>query len=196
MPKTYPVGTIREWQSGWVIKAHDPMQPFSGGWIPLKTSPQLEEIGINCDHLASSIKNYKLPINGEKFLDHEINEFRDDNGKKIFTADSFKKYEGFYGAGRYAFRNEFSRLFMQNDMQLKEEINSALVRANIEKGGDRKTCALTEEEKSKIRDSVKSTFKELNNPFTVDSANKLYGIVKRVKDQLDFNSTMVRLKGE
>lgn len=185
MPKTYPVGTIREWQSGWVIKAHDPMQPFSGGWIPLKTSPQLEEIGINCDHLASSIKNYKLPINGEKFLDHEINEFRDDNGKKIFTADSFKKYEGFYGAGRYAFRNEFSRLFMQNDMQLKEEINSALVRANIEKGGDRKTCALTEEEKSKIRDSVKSTFKELNNPFTVDSANKLYGIVKRVKDQLE-----------
>lgn len=185
MPKVYPIGTIREWQNGTVIKAHPPMDPFSSGWILLKTSPELEQIGRNCDSVARGIKGYDLPINGEKFLDHEIDEYTDENGEKIFTADSFKQYEGFYGAGRYAFRNEFSRLFMENDMRLKEDINSSLVQANEAKGGDRKTMVLTDEEKKEIRDRIKAEFRESDNRFTVEKANQLYEIVKRVKAQLE-----------
>ena len=185
MPKEYPIGTIREWQKGTVIKAHPPMDPFSSGWILLKTSPELEQIGRNCDSVVGGIKGYDLPINGEKFLDHEIDEFTDENGEKIFTADSFKQYWGFYGAGRYAFRNEFSRLFMQNDMRLKEEINSSLVMANEAKGGDRKTVVLTDEEKKEIRDRIKAEFRESDNRFTAEKANQLYEIVKRVKAQLE-----------
>jgi len=185
MPKEYPIGTIREWQKGRVIKAHKPMDPFSSGWILLKTSPRLQEIGQQCDALAREILKYKIPINGEKFLDHEIDEYTDADGNKIFTADLFKQYEGFYGAGRYSFRNEFSRQYMEDEMRLKEEISAALVQANKEKGGDSKRIVLTDEERNEIKKRVIAEHKECANPFTVEHAQKLYEIVRRVKAQLE-----------
>ena len=184
MAKEFPIGTIRHWESGDVIKAHEPTRPFSTGWINLRTSPELENIGREADLLANSLLSFKLPINGEKFLDHEINEFRDEDGKKLFSADDFKKYEGFLGAGRYAFRNEFSRLFMHNIMRRKEQEQRALVDANEEAGGDKNNDKLTKEEKDAIRAEVRANFKEEENPFTVEKAQKLVEIIKRTGTQI------------
>ena len=75
MAKKMPIGTIRHWESGDFIKAHEG-SIFSGGWIPLATSPELEEVGRSCDRMAVELLRQKLPINGEKFLDHEIKEFK------------------------------------------------------------------------------------------------------------------------
>lgn len=190
MPKEFPIGTIRHWDSGDVIKAHEPTKPFSTGWISLRTSPELEAIGREADLLANSLLSFKLPINGEKFLDHEINEFRDEDGKKLFSADDFKKYEGFEGAGRYAFRNEFSRLFMLNIMRLKEQEQRALVEANEDAGGDKYNDKLTKEEKDAIKAEIRANFKEEENPFTVEKAQKLVEIIKRtgaqIREGLDF----------
>lgn len=184
MAKEFPIGTIRHWESGDVIKAHEPTRPFSTGWVNLQTSPELENIGREADLLANSLLSFKLPINGEKFLDHEINEFRDEDGKKLFSADDFKKYEGFLGAGRYAFRNEFSRLFMHNIMRRKEQEQRALVDANEEAGGDKNNDKLTKEEKDAIRAEVRANFKEEENPFTVEKAQKLVEIIKRTGTQI------------
>ena len=190
MAKEFPVGTIRHWESGDVIKAYDPIQPYSSGWINLKTSPELERIGFLCDREASTIKNYKLPINGEKFLDHEIDEFRDENDQKLFDADSFKQYEGYESAGRYAFRNEFSRRFMQNTMRLDEFVSQRLADANDEAGGDKYLDKLSPEEKRRIRAEARIDFKEEENPFTVGEAIKLSEIVtktlEQIKEGLDF----------
>ena len=103
MGKEFPVGTIREWSGGQsVIKAHNPIPPFSSGWISLKTSAKFNNIGLECDSYAREILSHKLPINGEKFLDHVINEFGEKWGKsEFFNADNFKQYQGFYNAGKY-----------------------------------------------------------------------------------------------
>lgn len=190
MAREFPVGTIRHWDSGDVIKAHNPIPPYSSGWIPLKTSPQLESIGRECDSQASTIKGHVMPINGEKFLDHEIDEFVDEHGTKMFVADDFKQYAGFYGAGYYSFRNEFSKRFMSNAMKLDKFINNSLADENERIGGDKNNDRLSSEEKKDIRARARLEFKESDNNFTVDKAEKLKKIIDRtliqIKEELDF----------
>lgn len=190
MAKEFPVGTIRNWEGGDVIKAHDPVQPYSSGWIPLKTNSELELIGRTCDSLSSTIQSYKMPINGEKFLDHEIDEFVDEDGEKPFRANDFKQYFGFYGAGRYAFRNEFSKRFMRENMELSENIANALMSENQSKGGDKHDDKLSKEERDAIRKEIRSEFKSSSEKFTTETALKLKNIIARtieqVKEGLDF----------
>lgn len=186
MAKEFPVGTIRDWVQGAVIKAHDPYPPFSSGWIPLKTSKRFDSIGRECDGYASSILSHKLPINGEKFLDYEIDQFGEQiNQEKFFSADNFKKYQGFNNAGRYAFRNEFSRLFMKNDMDLDEAICEAMIEANKDVGGDKDNDKLSKEDKKNIRERVKREFKSHSEILTEEKALMLLEIVKRTKKQVE-----------
>jgi hypothetical protein len=184
MAKAFPQGTIRQWQQGAVIKAHDPMPPFSSGWIPLKTSSQLEAVGATCDRLAGQILNYKDPIKGDKFLDHEIDEYTDVNGQKIFRSGDFKVYMGYYGAGRYGFRNEFSRKFMSNEMALDEKIYEEMVKANEDAGGDKNIDKLSSQQKKAIRQWVKDSWKVEREPFSPEDALKLKGIIDRTLTQL------------
>jgi hypothetical protein len=184
MAREFPVGTIRHWASGDVIKAHSPIHPFSDGWIPLKDNSSINRVGNECDSLARSVKSYDMPINGEKFLDHEIDEFKDEDDQKPFNSGSFKQYEGFYGAGRYAFRNEFYRRFMQNDMSLDEQIMNAFMEVQEERGGDKTNSLVSIEERKEIRERVKRDFKDDPNTFTIAKAEKLKDIVSRTFTQL------------
>jgi hypothetical protein len=199
MAKRMPVGTIRSWEAGEFIKAHDG-NVFHNGWIPLSTSKMLEDIGKELDGIANSMRFYKLPINGEKFLDHEIGEFMKQPGEEFgkYSPDDFKKYEGFAGAGRYSFRNEFSRRFMKPKLDVAEAINQALIDANDAKGGSYNDDKLTQEEKIEIRAKTRADFKvnadsghehggegsQFRGFFTVEEANELGAIVKRTNRQL------------
>ena len=180
-----PIGTVRSWSQGDVIKAHAAIPPFSNGWISLKTSPRLESIGRDCDRYASHIADIKMPINGQKFLDHEIDSFGESIGEeKFFTADNFKQYYGFHGAGRYSFRNQFSKLFMNNDMNLSEIINEELVEENKASGGSSTEDVLTPAQKKEIRDRVRREYKERGSLITEDRALQLLEIVKRTREQV------------
>lgn len=184
MAKEFPVGTIRNWASGDVIKAHDPVQPFGSGWIPLQTNAELERIGRSCDDVAKDILKHKMPINGEKFLDHEIDEFEDKDGVKPFKSGDFKQYFGFYGAGKYAFRNEFSKLFMAEKMAQHEYIYRAYQDANDKKGGDAHHDMLSKGEKDTIKKEALKTFKVDFDPFNMDRARQLHEVVKKTEEQV------------
>lgn len=194
MAKKMPVGTIRSWESGEVIKAHDG-SIYHNGWISLSTSNTLDAIGKSCDMLANSMLHEKLPINGEAFLDHEIGEFEKRPGQEFgkYTPDDFKKYEGYAGAGRYAFRNEFSRRYMKPKLDVAEEINNRLLAANEKKGQELGKNAdqiysdnfLTQEEKDDIRAKVRAEYRADDSYFTPKEAEELAAIVKRTKKQLD-----------
>ena len=186
MPKAFPVGTIRHWEGGDVIKAHDPTPPYSGGWITLKTSPKFDALGRECDMYARDVLNFHMPINGEKFLDHEINEF----GKALeegdfFTSDTFKSFEGYYGAGHYAFRNVFSKMFMDNDSRLQEAIHQAYVSANEDAGGNKNNDVLSADIKKAIKDRIRAEFKEAPMRLTEDKARQMLEIVKRTRTQIE-----------
>jgi len=180
--KPFPAGTIRDWEGGTFIKACEPSKYNHSGWIPLQTSQALESIGRECDSLASSCLSKKEPIAGEIALDHEIDNFeKDANGDHPYTANDFKKYEGFYGSGRYSFRNEFSRRFMAEKLALQEAINKAYddaMPSNAMKGLDAAT-------KKEIRNEVKANFNYNYEPFKTTQANELKGIIERTKKQLD-----------
>lgn len=184
-----PVGTIRHWQGGDVIKAGE-NNIFHSGWIALQTSESLENIGRDCDRMANEMVTKKEPINGELFLDHEINEFeRDDKGNHPFTAENFKQYKGFYGAGKYSFRNEFSKRFMADKIKLHDDIQKELLEENEAKGGDNnganKKIVLSAHEITNIKKAVKNKFKFTEKIFSTEDAKKLQGIVKRTYEQLN-----------
>jgi hypothetical protein len=184
----YPIGTIRHWQGGDVIKAH-PNNLLHSGWIALQTNETLEAIGRDCDSKANAMKDRKTPINGELFLDREINEFeKDEKGNHPFNPQNFKQYEGFYGAGRYSFRNEFSKRFMADRIKLAEDITNALLKENEAEGGentgDNKKDVLSVSQKKAVRRRVELDFKYNEVLFTTDDAKQLQGIVDRTYRQL------------
>lgn len=192
MARKMPVGTIRSWQSGEMIKAHDGSL-FGSGWYPLSTSVKLDNIGRECDSAANVMRHKKTPINGEKFLDHEIEEFTDENGEKKYTPDDFKQYSGFGGAGYYSFRNEFSRRYMKPKLDAYDQINTALRDANYEKAMElgksadqaEKQIFLTSDEIREIKTQIRADIQSDESYFTVDEAHELKGIVMRTKAQLD-----------
>ena len=186
MAKKMPIGTIRHWEKGDVIKACEGNRCHSG-WIALETNPALVSIGHECDSKGNQMIKEKIPINGELFLDHEILNFEmdEDSGKGPFNPENFKQYQGFYGAGRYSFTNEFSKRFMADKIALQQAISDAYESANDAKGGNKvKKDILTAEEKKDIKNKVKKNFNYNIEPFTVETAEKLRGIVARTYDQL------------
>lgn len=183
-----PIGTIRHWEKGDVIKAHE-NSILHSGWIALQTNEALESIGRDCDSKANSMILKKTPINGELFLDREINEFeKDDKGNHPFNPANFKQYKGFYGAGQYSFRNEFSKRFMADKIKLQDDIHKALLEENEREGGentgDNKKDVLSASQKKSIRRKVELDFKYNEVLFTTDDAKKLQGIVDRTYRQL------------
>ena len=185
MAKECPIGTMHEWSTGWMIKAHEPMQPYSSGWIPLTENAELNMIGQDCDNAARQILTHKEPIDGERFLDHEINEYRDEHGDQPYRPGDFKQYFGFYDAGRYSFRSEFSKRFMRNKSKLSEEINSELASLNEDAGGDRYHDLLTEEVKKEVRARLRRDFKEDPNAFSIKDAEALHDIVMNTAVKLE-----------
>lgn len=186
MPREFPVGTIRDWQSGTVIKAHTPLPPYSDGWIPLIEHKEFSDLAKTADELARVICRYQTPINGERVLDHVIEEFGKKEGlSAFFTPGNFKQYQGMYGAGRYSFRNEFNRMLMQQRMRLHEEMCVALVQANDDKGGDAHNDKLTQEEKAQIRAQVRAEFKEEPSVLNRARAEKLVELVRIAKRQVE-----------
>jgi hypothetical protein len=184
MGKVCPVGTIHTWSVGDMIKAFDPLPPFSSGWIPVKTNARFDQIGREADATAKEIIGHKVPINGEKCIDYEIDLFGEQDGSSFYKADNFKQYMGWYGAEKYAFRNEFSKMFMNNDMRLAEAVAEALDEANKDAGGDRILDKLTDESKKEIRKRVRAEFKEDPDKITEEKALQLLDIVKRTRDQV------------
>ncbi len=194
MARKMPVGTIRQWQSGPMIKAHD-NSIFNSGWFPLSTSEALERIGRTCDSAANEMIREKIPINGEKFLDHEISEFERPEGEKHgkYTPDDFKQYSGFGGAGYYSFRNEFSRRFMKPKLDAYALIDEQLEEANRIKGEElgksddqiQKEIFLSKGEMQDIKTRVRAEIKYDESYFTTEEANELKEIVIRTKKQLD-----------
>jgi len=196
MAREFPIGTIRHWEQGDMIKAHDPIHPYSSGWIPVVNNQELQKVGLAADSAAVRIVQFKDPINGELFLDHIIDSYEDEDGRKIFQSGMFKMYQGMFGAGLYAFRNVFSRLFMANKMDLDEQVNIALRDANEKKDGDKNNDKLTAEEKKEIRAKVRAEYKEVENVFTIEKAQALYKLTVDTLDKLregtDFKDPLLK----
>jgi hypothetical protein len=190
MARECPVGTIHIWgdargEGTEMIKAHDPVQPYSSGWVPLRTTPRFDQVGRECDAYGRDILSHKLPIDGEKFLDHEIDEFGEKEGGDFFRSGEFKKFEGWHDSGRYAFRNQFSKLYMDNIMRLDEEVARAVYDANAALGLDPKEDHLSAEEKKEVRAEIRARFK--SNPDTIDEEKvlRLLEIIKKTKEQIE-----------
>lgn len=181
--KPMPIGTQRVWDDGnlRVIKAHE-NSIFSSGWIPVDHDSRLEALGKELDSVARLIKGFKEPIDGELFLDHEIEEFeKDDQGNHPFNPHDFKKYEGFYGAGRYSFTNELTRRFMDKKIQIASKVNDELLSAN----GDDDVVKLSDHDKKAIRKRVRDEFKNDDDNYNIiKQGHKLLEIVNRTYEQL------------
>lgn len=174
MARAMPVGTTRVWQQGVYIKAHDGTE-FSSGWIPLRIDKEIEDIGRKLDELGKGIIREKLPINGERYLDHEIKQFTYE-GVEINPED-FKKYEGFEGAAKYSFFNELSRMAMEDKIALKTQIEDELVNASRVKD-------LSPEDIAEIKERVKANFQSVSNVDVLGLAKHLLPIVERIHTQL------------
>lgn len=194
-----PIGTIRNWQGGDVIKAYE-NSIFGSGWIPLSTNLDLETIGRNCDSLGNAMIHKTVPINGEMFLDHEIEEFDkdDSNGKHPYNPNDFKQYQGLYGAGRYSFRNEFSKRFMANKIKLAADQNEALLneqgaavdelRSKNKSNSDinKKEIHISKSTITSVKKEIKDNFKAVDPTKEImRQAVELQSIVVRTKVQLD-----------
>lgn len=188
----YPVGTIRRWEVGDVIKAHD-NSIFNSGWILMTDLPSnLEKMLLEMDDLSRKIIIEKKPIDGELWLEKEINEFNSPTGAK-YTLNDFMQYSGAFGAGKYSFRNEFSKRFLGDKIQLQEKIDEALLNANMSRGSNGKTIVLSKEEIKSIRDRVKKSFiyqYDANSVFSEKDMISLHETLKSIysffKDGITF----------
>ncbi len=115
MAKKAPIGTVRQWASGPVIKAHD-NSPFKEAWITLPSNTKAYSLGTECDRLARYITGYKIPLSGEKYLDREIKRFKAEEGDSRdpgpYHPNDFKQFRGFHGNVDYSFTSEFNKRSM------------------------------------------------------------------------------------
>lgn len=193
MGKIMPVGTMRKWEQGWVIKCYEGGK-LQSPWIPVPENATITNIGIKCDALVREITSMNIPISGEKYLDYEIKNFKKTNpdadcGK--YHPNDFKQYSGFSGAGAYSFRNEFTKRWMQPKIDLHDEINSALWEENERLCYEKKppinpteNDLLTAEDRRRIRQEVRNNFVPNSLTISIEEAEELYGIVKRVYRQM------------
>lgn len=184
----YPVGTVRHWESGDVIKATEP-SIFDSGWINLVQAPHRSSL-LEMDGLARNIVSFKEPVDGDLWLTKNLTELVCRSGKKYNPAD-FKQYYGFYGAEKYSFFNEFSRIFQADKIELAEKIREALLEANrlkCEEGGldtDNKIIKLSKEEIKEIRSLVKSNFKYTGNDnYSYEDIEDIFSELKKINKYL------------
>lgn len=154
-PHKCPVGTIRSWQKGMVIKLHEATD-FHNGWYDLPDFPVLTALGEKLNRLALQFTKVKSPVNGEKFLDEVITNFQREEGEQAgpFIPQDFKQYEGYYGAPRYSFVNEFNKRAMGLWQEMYEEIQTQLGRKRDQNGG-----TISDDEIKFIKSSVRALYK-------------------------------------
>jgi hypothetical protein len=185
-PKKCPIGTVREWQSGTVIKAHD-NSLYDAGWINMPNLPsylkdQLREL----DFLGKAIAAVKDPVDGILWLDKEITEFETSSGE-VYLPQDFKQFSGWYGIEGYSFTSEFSKRYARGKIRLASDINDAILEANEDKchktGKSPDLFILTKEEIKKIRDRIKYDFKD-EYMFDTNDISELKGVLSRVHKYL------------
>lgn len=182
MAKKAPVGTVRHWASGPVIKAHD-NSPMKEAWIALPSNSEAFVIGGQCDTLANAIIKYDIPLNGEKYLDREIKQFKKEDGEEgPYHPGDFKQYKGFYGITSYSFTSEFNRRAMAPRLDLESKINDALWEELEQQRRDRNNdnYMLDSTKIKTIKEEVKSKY-HYNGPiFDIQEAVELKEVVKKV----------------
>ena len=186
MAKTMPVGTVRHWKKGDVIKAHEGCAMHSG-WIALDSPEHLRGVFKEADTLANRLVEKKEPISGELYLDHELREVKRKPGEDSgpYKPDSFKVYQGFYGAGKYSFFNEFSRLYMAKKLEAQEHYINELSTYNREKGGDDRRDITTSEEKKQVKERARATFVFSGTELNQEDAHDIVDLVKKVYDHME-----------
>ena len=187
MAKVMPVGTVRHWKKGDVIKAHDGTAMHSG-WIGLESPEHLRQVFKEADTLANILYKKKEPISGEVYLDHELREVKrpPDKNSGPYSPDKFKIYEGFYGAGKYSFFNEFSRLFMAKKIEAQEYYIDMLRRYNKEeKQGNDRLDRTSSDEKKMIRRRSKESFVFSGEELNEGDAHDIVALVKKVYKHME-----------
>jgi len=154
-PRVCPVGTIRSWQRGMVIKLHEATN-YHNGWYDLPSFPILEKLGNHLNKLSQEFCRIKEPVNGEVFLDEIITNFKKVEGEQNgpFKPTDFKQYEGFYGALKYSFTNEFTKRAMSIWQQMYIEIQDRLAAVGAVDGKDDIVKAIKKEVREKYKDKL------------------------------------------
>lgn len=195
MAKKAPVGTVRQWASGPVIKAHD-NSSLKDAWISLPSNSQVYAVGRKLDMLGSAIVRYKIPLQGEKYLDREIEEFRANphklNQKGPYHPNDFKQYIGFYGNTSYSFTSEFNRRAMAKRIGLENAMLEELEHANTEfqRATGNYNQNISAEKIKEIKKAVKLEYVYDGPEFKIEEAYALGEVVQKVyndvKKGLDF----------
>lgn len=191
----YPVGTVRERSDGKYIKTHDNglMDSIINPWMKVTDIPEIFlQLFNECDRLGRSIFNHKDPIEGELWLDKEMNEFKTSRGVE-FSADDFKKYSPYssrtYG---YDFHSELSQRYLADLIARNEFIKNSLEELNDKKREDlhnkgqvADTIELTEDEIKGIKSKAKSIYAEKLKTLTFEDTEELVKQLTKVNDYLD-----------
>jgi len=174
-PHKCPTGTIRNWEKGMVIKLHDATD-FHNGWYNLPNFPVLTELGNKLNAMTLQFMRVKNPVDGEKFLDEVITNFQREEGEDAgpFLPKDFKQYEGYYGAARYSFTNEFTKRAMGIWQAMYEEIQEKLASAQKAKGDK-----LNDDQIKAIKESVKAAYKDkLKSEVDISTFQELGDVIK------------------
>ena len=178
-PHKCPVGTIRSWQKGMVIKLHDATD-YHNGWYDIPNFPVLTALGHHLDGLAREFVKVKEPIDGETFLDEVIKNFKRLEGQDHgpFSPTDFKQYEGFYGALKYSFTNEFTKRAMKLWQEMYNEIQDRLLQASA--GGTASNDVI-----KIIKQEVKAKYKaQLEKEVDVTEFKQLGSVIDAHYDNL------------
>jgi hypothetical protein len=122
--REYPLGTIREWQSGSVIKFDN--QPNTDNWMGFTIPDKLNSLINQLKSISIDCQRYKKPLDGDVMLDMSIEEFYKkrgvSNGQKQFRAWNI------FGGKGYAFREVFCWKYIRKKAEKRrvkkyEELN-------------------------------------------------------------------------
>lgn len=186
MAKKAPVGTVRYWASGPVIKAHD-NSSLKEAWISLPKNLSALRLGREIDGLVNSVSGLKIPISGEKYIDREIKNFKaDEDGEAPYHPNDVKQYSGFFGNLGYSFSSEFSRRMMAPRLALERELYERLEDFNEERKGEEGNYnyKLTAAEIKEVKKKTKEEFTYDGLEFDVDEARELKEVMRSVHDNI------------
>lgn len=196
-PKKAPVGTQRHWTSGWVIKTHDNtiFDDIAPAWMPMPSINQnFLDLFRDMDRLGSSIISFKDPIDGDLWLEKELQDFETSSGK-TFTPAQFKQYSKFdSNASRYSFTSELTKRLISDKISLNEKIAEALLDVNEDKKTEllrqgenvaEKNIVLTKEEIEAVKKRVRAEFKyDDSEKLTSQDCQELKQVLSKVAGYL------------
>jgi hypothetical protein len=182
-----------------MIKTHDNsvFDDVVNPWIPL---PKTEEGWLQrfreLDRLGKYIISYKEPVDGELWLDKELDEFITKSGKR-FSPQDLKQFSK-YGSNivGYSFTEELTKRREYNRIRLQQLQAEALIDANDRKkyqeaqegksSDEQKRIFLTKEEIKAIKEEVKSTYKEdLTKQVTKEDCDEIQDMLQTILTYLE-----------